>query len=98
MTRYNCEQCSKGYNIYASFASHRRQHRDPSVVCENCKLTFHTHNALYKHAYQTGCKTTVPVTVIAQQPVRTVVATTPPRPLSLLSGFLSGGEQYDMLE
>ena len=98
MTRYNCEQCSKGYNIYASFASHRRQHRDPRVVCENCKLTFHTHNALYKHAYQSGCKTTVAVVVQPQQAVRTVVATTPPRPLSLLSGFLSGGEQYDMLE
>ena len=96
MTRYNCVDCDKKYEIYASFASHRRQHREPRVVCENCKLTFHTHNALYKHAYQSGCKTTVPVVV--QQTLRTVVATTPGRPLSLLSGFLSGGEDYGLLE
>ena len=95
--RYNCVDCDKKYEIYSSFASHRRQHRDPRVVCENCKLTFHTHNALYKHAYQTGCKTTVPVVVQPQQPVRTVVDA--PRPaLSLLSGFLSCGEDYSLLE
>ena len=96
--RYNCVDCDKKYDIYASFTSHRRKHCSPRVVCENCKLTFHTHNALYKHAYQSGCKTTVAVVVQPQQAVRTVVATTPPRPLSLLSGFLTGGEQYDMLE
>ena len=93
--RYNCVDCDKKYEIYASFASHRRKHCSPRVVCENCKLKFHTHNALYKHAYTSGCKTTVPVPVIAQQHVRVDA----PRPaLSLLSGFLTGGEQYDMLE
>jgi hypothetical protein len=86
MSRYTCENCSKGYNIYASYASHRRKHRAPTVGCDNCGTLFNTHAALYKHAYQSGCKKTVPVVeTIARTPIPA------PRPLSLMSGFLDSG-------
>jgi len=81
MSRYQCIECNRSYDIYASYASHRRRHRPPSVVCQGCKAVFTTHNQLYKHAYQNGCK--------AAAPTKTVLAPISEAPITLSSGFIS---------
>ena len=85
---YTCAHCPKTYEIYASYASHRRTHREPIVKCDKCLKLFANHPLLYKHAYQSGCTKSVPIAASLPSPTTTMET---PRSLSLLSGFLSSG-------
>jgi hypothetical protein len=49
--RYVCSVCDKGYDVYATYYSHKTTHLPPTIACATCSKVFRTKAQLYRHAY-----------------------------------------------
>ena len=49
--RYVCSVCDKGYDVYATYYSHKTTHLPPAIACATCSKVFRTKAQLYRHAY-----------------------------------------------
>ena len=63
--RYTCPTCTKGFDVYSSFYSHKKTHEVPSIPCPTCQVMYRTKAALYRHIVK-ECSLPVAVTTTSQ--------------------------------
>lgn len=84
MSRYQCKDCDKTFDIYSTYYSHTRRHLPPTKHCDFCQSSFYSNQDRYRHIGKfhrpSTTAMTKPVTVKSvefQPPTRTLCAFDP---------------------